>query len=370
MSSRDLPVPAPAAPKPAVALMTDAESGGGRKMPRWIRRVLGIPLGWKLAGANLVLVIAAMTTAVTVHGSTAEDREMLVILATALAVGFGVNLALVVLALRPLRALESTAARVRHGDLEARVEASSLADRGIRRVGVALNDLLDALLADRARVRRLASELIRAGDHERARLARDLHDSTAQTLSALVMQLSAMGREIEDPALAARFETARTAALDALEEVRMLSHTVHPRVLDDLGLPAALRHLGREMGRRAGVAIDVDASTSAAPLPVQVESTLYRVAQEAIGNALRHGAPTAIRVVLTLTGARATLEVSDDGAGFDAGTAPNDGGLGIFSMRERIALVDGSFDLVSRPGSGTRLRASVPLDAARPLRGS
>jgi signal transduction histidine kinase len=233
-------------------------------------------------------------------------------------------------------------------------------------VGVALNDLLDALVADRARVRRLASEVIRAGDHERARLARELHDSTAQTLSALVMQLAAMTGEIRDPELAARFEAARASGLDALEEVRLLSQTVHPRVLDDLGLPAALRHLGREIERRAGILIEVDAATTS-PLPSQIESTLYRVAQEGIANALRHGAPTEVRVRLAVDDRSATVEIRDNGAGFDAATAASNGaGLGIFSMRERVALVDGSFELVSRPGAGTCVRATIPVGAHSP----
>jgi signal transduction histidine kinase len=348
--------------------MSGSDRRRGR-LPRWLQRILGVPLTWKLAGANALIVIATLVTATAMHSSSAADREMLAIIAAAMAGTFAVNLALVLVALRPLRALESTAARVREGDLEARVVASPLADRGIRRVGVALNDLLDALVADRARVRRLAAEVIRAGDHERARLARELHDSTAQTLSALVMQLAAIGGQIEDPELATRLEAVRAAGLDALEEVRLLSQTVHPRVLDDLGLPAALRHLGREMERRAGILIDVDASTTAA-LPAQTESTLYRIAQEGIANALRHGAPTEVHVRLVVDDWNAAVEVTDNGAGFDAATAANNGdGLGIFSMRERVALVDGSFELVSRPGAGTRIRATVPLRSAPSPRG-
>ena len=329
---------------------------------RWTDYVLRFPLAGKLAGANALVVIVVLATAMGLHGSGPEDREMLVVLALALAASFVVNLALVTIALRPLRVLESTAARVRQGDLEARVMPSALADRDMRRVGDALNLLLDELVEDRARIRRLAAEVIRAGDAERARLARELHDSTAQTLSAVVMQLAAAARDSREKDLGGRLEAIRAAALDALEEVRLLSLAVHPRVLDDLGLPAALSHLAREAGNNSDVQIDVNGPHEARNLPADRASVLYRVAQEAVANALRHGAPTAIGVRLHLSVDSATLEVNDDGTGFDPLVAARVGqGLGIFSMRERVALVGGTFELVSRPGSGTTVRASVPI---------
>lgn len=328
----------------------------------WVARVLRFPLAGKLAGANMLIVVVALATAIMLHGSEPQDREMLAVLGISLVAILAVNLALVKLALGPLRALEATATRVREGDLDARVVASPLADRDVRRVGDALNLLLDELVADRARIRRLASEVIKAGDAERARLAHELHDSTAQTISAVVMQLAAAARDSRDPELASRIAAIKAAALDALEEVRLLSTTVHPRVLDDLGLPAALNHLARESGRRSGIGIGVDAPAAAPMLPRDRASVLYRVAQEAVANSLRHGSPTVVRIRLAIDDRSATLEVTDDGSGFDAQTtARNAPGLGIFSMRERAALVDGTFELVSRPGAGTRVSVSVPI---------
>lgn len=343
---------------------------GARFITRVFTWALGFPLAGKLAGANMLIAVAALATTMALHGSAPHDRETLAVLGLSLAGSLAVNLALVTVALRPLRILESTAARVRQGDLDARASASPLADRTVRRVGGAINLLLDELVADRARARRLAAEVIRAGDDERARLARELHDSTAQTLSAVVMQLATTIRNVQPPELAARLETIRGAVVDALEEVRVLSHTVHPRVLDDLGLSAALRHLGREMEGRAEVPIAVDAPPTASELPPASASVLYRVAQEAITNALRHGAPTAVAVRLRVDAGAATVEVTDDGEGFEAGDATRTGsGLGIFSMRERVALVDGVFDLVSLPGKGTRVRATVPVESTDSLRG-
>lgn len=322
--------------------------------------MLAFPLTGKLIGANAIIVIAALGTAVVVHGSGPTDRGMLAIIALSLAVSLAINTVLVSLALGPLRTLQSTAERVRQGDLRARVGASPLADERVRRVGDAINLLLDELVADRARVRRLAAEVIRAGDDERARLARDLHDSTAQTLSAVVMQLATAIRDVQPPETAARLEVVRGAVVDALEEVRGMSHTVHPRVLDDLGLAAALRNLARDMERRAGVPIAVDIPLLIPPLDRASASVLYRIAQEALTNAVRHGAPTTVEIRLRMDEQTATVEVRDDGTGFQPAVTRDGTGLGIFSMRERVALVDGVFDLVSGPGMGTRVRATVP----------
>lgn len=343
---------------------------GATFVGRWWTRALGLPLAWKVAGANGLIVLAALGTAMARHASTTADHETLMILALALAGGLLVNIALVALALRPLRELEETATHVRHGALHARVTPSPLADRTVRRVGDAINLLLDELVADRARARRLAAEVIRAGDRERARLARELHDSTAQTLSAVVMQLAAAIRTVEARETADRLEMVREAVVDALEEVRMLSHTVHPRVLDDLGLSAALRHLGRELALHQDITITVDVPPTTATVPPAIASVLYRVAQEALTNAVRHGSPRSIAVRLQVDDRAATVEVVDDGDGFEATDATrNSSGLGIFSMRERVALVDGVFDLVSGPGKGTRVRASVPLESTESLRG-
>jgi signal transduction histidine kinase len=336
---------------------------------RWVTRALAFPLAGKLAGANILIVVAVLAATMALHGSAPHDRQMLAIIGLALVGSFAVNTILVTFALRPLRMLESTAARVREGDLRARVGASPLADRRVRRVGDAINLLLDELVADRARVRRLAAEVIRAGDDERARLARDLHDSTAQTLSAVVMQLATAIREVQQPAVAARLETVRGAVVDALEEVRGLSHTVHPRVLDDLGLPAALRNLAREMEWRADVPIGVDVPLITRTLPRATASVLYRIAQEALSNALKHASPSTVEVSLRVDEREATIEVTDDGSGFEPANVSRDGrGLGIFSMRERVALVDGAFDLTSGPGMGTRVRATVPLEAVDSIR--
>jgi len=334
----------------------------GAAAPRWVSAILGVPLAAKLAGANALVVLAALAAAYGLNAGSAQGR-MLAVMGAALGVSLVVNLALVHLALRPVQTLEDAAARVYGGDLDARVTPSPLADREMARVGGAINLLLDGLAADRARARRLASEVIRAGEQERAYLARELHDSAAQTLAAVVFQLSAAARESTDPALGARLDEIKRMAVEVLEEVRMLAGAVHPRVLDDLGLPAALRAAAREAAEHHDTQITVVAEVERADVPPAVASVLYRVAQEALNNALRHASAREVTLRLARQNGRIVLDVVDDGAGFDVAEAERRRpGMGLFTMRERVALLDGEFEVASGPGRGTRISAAVPLE--------
>ena len=323
-------------------------------------RALRVPLLGKLVGANLLIVLAALVVVVA-ERQGALPGNAVAILGIALGVSLVVNLGLVYVALRPLSELELTAARVSAGDLGARVAASPLADRDMARVGTTLNTLLDNLTNDRARVRRLAAQVISAQDEERARVARELHDSTAQMLAALMLQLGVAAKESTSPALDERIAMLRDMAAEALEEVRNLSHTIHPRVLDDLGLAAALEWIARQTREQESLDVEVFADDGQA-IPKLPASVLYRIAQESLRNAVRHAQARRVELWLRRGPGTATLEVVDDGRGFDVKRAEERRpGMGLFSMRERVGLVNGTLSLVSAPGRGTRVVATVPL---------
>jgi signal transduction histidine kinase len=323
-------------------------------------RALRVPLLGKLAGANLIIVAAALLAVLAERHSLLPGTAVS-ILGLALGLSLFVSLALVYVALRPLSDLEATAARVSGGDLEARVPASILADRDMARVGTTLNTLLDRLTEDRQRVRRLAAQVISAQDEERARIARELHDSTAQMLAAIMLQLGVAARENTSPALDERIATLRDMVADALEEVRTISHTIHPRVLDDLGLAAALEWLARQTREQDALDVEVFADDGPA-IPKLPASVLYRIAQESLRNAVRHAQARRVELWLRRAPGTATLEVVDDGRGFDVRRAEERRpGMGLFSMRERVGLVNGTLALVSAPGKGTRVVATVPL---------
>ena len=327
------------------------------------RTLLDVPLLHKLVVADLVINVAAFYV---VRGAPQQYANEIML--ASLLVTMVLNALLVYWALLPLRVLESTAREVSAGDLAARVPRSATADRNIARIGATLNRLLDGVTADRLRIRALAAQVISAGDQERAHIARELHDSTAQQLSALEMLVTSSLREAPASGpLHERLGVMREIVVESLAEVRTLSHSVHPRVLDDLGPVAALEALARRTREQWGVETRVVSNVRGA-LSSPVASVFYRVAQEAVRNAVRHGTPGGVRISLVTEGDDvAVLEVADDGRGFDVEAAERSReGMGLFVMRERLALIDGRLEVASPPGGGTVVRARAPLHPHAP----
>ena len=316
---------------------------------------LRVPLAAKLIGANLA-VVGVLVGAWLVVGGDIGALSAAVIGGVVL-----LHLALVTVALRPILDLEAVAARVWRGDYGARVARSNVADQEVLRIGSMFNILLDGLASDRARMRDLAAQVIEASDRERAAIARELHDSTAQQVAALQFQLSAAARDARDPLLAARLAGVRDAAQSILAEVQQLSQSVHSAVLETLGLEAALRRLARDTGAEAAVDFDVHAEVRGQRLPRNVESALYRAAEEAVRNVARHSSARHARITLDV-GSSATLRVHDDGRGFDGSVlADRHAGTGLILLGERLALVDGALEIQTAIGGGTTITASVPL---------
>jgi signal transduction histidine kinase len=212
-------------------------------------------------------------------------------------------------------------------------------------------------------LRRFVAHVIDAGDLERSRVAHALHESTAQNLSAIVMQIGALLAQEPDVDRQGRLVTVRDLARETLEEVRLLSHTMYPRSLDDLGLLEALRQLGRATST-SGVTVTAEGDPLlSARLARTLRSVLYWVAQEAVANALRHGTPSLIAIELAEHARGVSLEISDNGGGFDIAEAESRRpGMGLFAMRERVALVGGDLQIATHR-DGTRVVASVPLDS-------
>jgi signal transduction histidine kinase len=239
-----------------------------------------------------------------------------------------------------------------------------VADADLAQVGGTLNYLLGALERDRERVRVLAKEIVRTGDRERSRVGRELHDSIAQSLAAIRYRLVGIEQASKDATLVTQLREVRESAGELLEQIRLLSHAVHPQILDDLGLVAALRHLVRTTSGSAPVTLSIGegAESTLATISSDVAVALYRVAQEATANALRHSSPTAVRLSIGIANSAVVLQVEDDGNGFDPIAVEQSGAaMGLFTMRERIALLGGTFDIQSTPTKGTIVRARIPL---------
>jgi signal transduction histidine kinase len=324
-------------------------------------RLLKLPLAVKLVGAQAI-VFALCTTLAIAFGWHPNGRGELVLLALVAASGVPFTMGLVVLALRPLRVLEATAGQVGKGDYTARVPASVLADRRMTQLSATFNTLLERVEEDQRRMRDLASAVIRKGDEQRSRAAFELHESAAQSIASVSWQLGAIARDVTDRDLEHRLLFVKRLTENVLEEVRHLAEGMHPRVLSDMGLSAALSQLARQCEEETGIRITANVDKSLAKsIDPTAAAAFYCAAHEAIWNAVRHAKPKTIRIWLFAHHSSIRLEVIDDGEGFDVKAAEcgRRRGSGIFAMRDRLALVNASLVIESTPGSGTRICAYI-----------
>ena len=208
------------------------------------------------------------------------------------------------------------------------------------------------------RLRDLSRRLLKAQEEERSRIALELHDDVSQQAVALAIDL----QRINDAPPAAAQKIVRDAqkrVKSLLKSVHDLSHRLHPANLRLVGLLGALGQLQRDLSR-PGVTITVSSENVAAILPDDIALCMYRIAQEAMQNAIKHSGARNIRVQLKGEKDAIALNVTDDGAGFDVDAAAGKG-LGLVSMHERAESVGGTLRVVSRKGAGTRLQVTVPF---------
>jgi len=206
--------------------------------------------------------------------------------------------------------------------------------------------------------RQLSGRLLHLQDAERRRIARDLHDSAVQRLAALIMNLDLLARDAKrlDARTRRTVSESRTLAEQCATEIRTLTYLLHPPLLDEKGLVAAVQWFVAGFSERSGVRVDVDIG-DLARLPERIEQTLYRVVQESFNNIHRHARTEQASIALKATHAAVTLAIRDRGRGIPADAGP---GVGIQDMRERIYQLGGTFDL-DTGRSGTTVRVRVPL---------
>jgi signal transduction histidine kinase len=228
-----------------------------------------------------------------------------------------------------------------------------IAETFAARAAVAV-DLADRVARDALR------RVVEGQELERRRLARELHDETGQALTSILLGL----KRVED---AKTREDARAAAAELREEivktlqsVRRLAVELRPKALDDFGLVPALERLADAFGGESGIAIDVEANLDETRLPPEVETALYRIAQEALTNVAKHADAEHVSLIVTRRDGSVTVVVEDDGRGFGA-VGGESGGLGLVGMKERVGLLGGRLAIESTEGSGTTIVAEVPL---------
>lgn len=216
-------------------------------------------------------------------------------------------------------------------------------------------------------LQRLSAKLIRAQEEERRTIARELHDEVGQVLTTIKVELAVAQHAIEASGGAGYLlDDVRSIADGAVSTVRDLSHLLHPALLDDLGLPAAVEWYLRGFGKRHGLRVDILHEHMEERLAPETETSAYRIVQEALTNVANHAHATSCRVYLQRLTNTVLITIEDDGVGFDGAPAEQSGrrrGLGLVGIRERVSELRGTLRIESAPGKGTRLTVELPARA-------
>jgi two-component system sensor histidine kinase UhpB len=309
---------------------------------------------WRVFAANVaVLVVAFAILAwgpVTVH-RVARPHE-LAVLSVGLVVMLAVDLVLIRRAFGPLRRLAAVMSAVDPGRPGLRAEPSRRAGREVVALAKALNAMLDRLEDER---RESSRRILAAQEGERSRIARELHDEVGQMLTAVALRAERAAVE-ESPQSEALTEIVQTV-LGSIEDVHRIGRELRPEALDDLGLVSALVALCSRVERQGAVRIRRDLNWRVPALSSEVELVIYRVAQEALTNVLRHAHATEVMVALSGDENGVVLLVSDDGRGLPQ--RRHEGGLG--GMRERALLIGAELDVHTREDGGTEVVLRVPV---------
>lgn len=240
-------------------------------------------------------------------------------------------------------------------------------DTGEGEVAIAFILDITERMEHRRRLQALAGRLLKAQEEERRRIARDIHDDLTQTISVLGMKLGFLAREVDgDPGhLRAGLEEARRQVDVIHEEVRALSHRLHPSTLEYSGLVPALESLVSETEKLEKPRVRLVIYQLPEGISAAMAAALYRIAQEALHNALRSARASNITIHLAVENGTLHLVIIDDGCGFAVDEARARGGLGLISMEERARDLGAQFGIHSAPGSGTRVEVAVPMGAAK-----
>lgn len=337
-------------------------------------KLLRIPLFYKILLANLAVVVmgAVVGTVITVwHVLRYPDDlhyELIALFAVSgVIISAIVNNLVLKLALRPLDDLQSAVDEVRQGNLNVQVTPDALVDERFERLFATFNQMVATLEADAQQLHRLSRLILQAQEDERQRVARELHDEAAQALTSLLVHLRLLERAHNPEDAQRRVEELRQLTAQALEEVRRVALDLRPKILDDLGLEAALGWRTDELNDGGLIQAELKVTGVKQRIPHELELVLYRVAQEALNNVARHAQATQATIALRQGPDWLTLEVRDDGIGFDPqqpdlGRSPDrPGGLGLMGMQERLAMVGGTLTIESRPHIGTQVLARVPM---------
>lgn len=324
--------------------------GEGRPQQAADRRV---PLLWRILATNAAVIAAAVAAIAFSPAQIPQPVNVVdaLVVVGGLVVVLVANMILLRRALQPLQRLTESMRRVDPLEPGGRIPAYGT-DVEVTELTEAFNEMLGRLEAER---RESTKRTLAAQEGERLRISRELHDEIGQRLTATLLQLTRTLAQAP-PELHASLSEAMETTRGTLEEVRTIAAQLRPVALDDLGLVSALGVLAEQVSEQA----DVPVRARLAPVPSlggQTELVIYRVAQEALTNAIRHAGAARIEVALGVEDGAVRLAVTDDGGG----TTPLDAGSGIQGMRERAMLIGATLSFRERRAGGLEVALEVPL---------
>ena len=318
-------------------------------------RLNSVPLFWRVFGTNAVVLVLAFLglvfAPVTVSVPPAAI-EVLILMAGLLGL-LALNLVLLRPAFRPLDHLVETMRR--HDPLTHGTRVPLEGGPVVTALAQAFNDMLDRLESERRESGRRA---LLVQEHERRRIARELHDEVGQTLTGVMLQVEGLAGTIPE-SLREQLDELRETARAGTEEVRRIASRLRPEALEDLGLQSALSALATAFAEQARVPVERRLHP-ALELSEEHELVVYRVAQEALTNVARHADASQVHLWLERTDGQVVLTVRDDGRGLASDATPSS--HGITGMRERAMLIGAQLRLTEPPTGGTQVQLSIPLD--------
>lgn len=262
---------------------------------------------------------------------------------------------------QPLQKLETKAAALAWGDFESIKEPVGGISE-VQHLQLELTEMSRKVQAAQEGLRDYIGAITSAQEEERLRLARDLHDDTIQSVIALKQRVQLAQRSVKDQASRKTLAELESLAEQTIENLRRMTRALRPIYLEDFGLVTALEMLARETSQSSWIQVTFHKTGDEQRLAHEMELTLYRMAQEALNNVIRHSQAKHAEVNISF-GAQVELEVSDDGIGFDVPKNPTDfaasGHFGLLGIRERAELIGASLEVESAPGRGSRLKVKV-----------
>ncbi len=339
-----------------------------------VERLLSLSIAEKIIiGNSIVIIVGAIAGTLITRNLTFQAADPLLILFFATAgILLSVTLNALILrsALKPLYDLRNLVNKLQNDPEKVEVQFEP-SDPDIGRLVSVLKMLIGEIQQRNREYQALAQQAIHAQEEERKRIAQSLHDDTGQALSSLVFNLERIESRLPDsnPDLREKISSCRILAMNTLQELRKILLDLRPSILDDLGLIPAIRWYARSRLEEAGIRVELNEPIDFPTLPDWISTSLFRIAQEAINNIIKHAQANIATITLKYDSEGVTLLIHDNGIGFQVENYQQQAlthcRWGLLGMRERAETIQAKFDIQSSVESGTKIIVQVPSQILR-----